>query len=187
MKGQQTQNVIVRPAVPDDAKRLVEIYAPYVENTAITFEYEVPSICEFEHRISNTLEKYPYLVAEVDGHVAGYAYAGSFHARPAYDWAVETSIYVDRNVRHHGIGGILHQALEEDLKTRGFLNMNACIAYTEQPDEYLDDNSVRFHEHLGYRLVGQFHDCGYKLGRWYDMVWMEKIIGAHGSRPKRPF
>lgn len=196
MTGQQTENaindkrsssVIVRPAVPDDAERLVEIYAPYVEDTAITFEYEVPSVQEFERRIESTLERYPYLVAELSGQIVGYAYVGPFHDRPAYDWSVETSIYVDRNIRHMGIGGILHKALEEELKEMGFLNMNACIAYIEQADEHLDDNSVRFHEHLGYRMVGQFRKCGYKFGRWYDMVWMEKIIGEHGTDPERPF
>lgn len=183
----RSSSVIVRPAVPDDAKRLVEIYAPYVEDTAITFEYEVPSIQAFAHRISNTLERYPYLVAEQSGQIVGYAYVGPFHDRPAYDWSVETSIYVDRNIRHMGVGGILHKALEDELKGRGFLNMNACIAYIERADEHLDDNSVCFHEHLGYRMVGQFHKCGYKFGRWYDMVWMEKIIGEHGADPERPF
>lgn len=179
--------IVVRLAVPEDAESLVEIYAPYVENTAITFEYEVPSVQEFARRIDSTLERYPYLVAELSGQIVGYSYVGSFHDRPAYDWSVETSIYVDRNIRHMGVGGILHKALEDELKGRGFLNMNACIAYIERADEHLDDNSVRFHEHLGYRMIGQFHKCGYKFGRWYDMVWMEKIIGEHVADPERPF
>ena len=116
-----------------------------------------------------------------------YAYAGQFHAREAYAWAVETSIYVDESCKHMGIGGKLHAALEEALKEQGFLNMNACIAYAPNEDEYLTNNSVEFHAHLGYRMVGQFYQCGYKFGRWYDMVWMEKLFGEHGANPKRPF
>ena len=169
----------IRPAKPEDAEKLLAIYAPYVEQTAITFEYEVPTVEEFRERIHNTLKKYPYLVAEQGGEPVGYAYVGPFHDRPAYDWAVETSIYVDQNKKRMGIGKKLHEALEEELRNRGFLNMNACIAYPAQEDEYLTRNSVEFHAHLGYRMVGQFHQCGYKFHRWYDMVWMEKFIGEH--------
>ena len=78
-----------------------------------------------------------------------------------------------------GIGRILHDELERELKDRGILNMYACIAYPKEDDEYLDKNSAIFHAHLGYRLVGEFYDCGYKFGRWYNMVWMEKLIGEH--------
>ena len=174
----------IRPAKPEDAEKLLAIYAPYVEQTAITFEYEVPTVEEFRERIHNTLKKYPYLVAEQGGEPVGYAYVGPFHDRPAYDWAVETSIYVDQNKKRMGIGKKLHEALEEELRNRGFLNMNACIAYPAQEDEYLTRNSVEFHAHLGYRMVGRFHQCGYKFNRWYDMVWMEKHIGAHqASQP----
>lgn len=127
----------IRPAKPEDAEKLLAIYAPYVEQTAITFEYEVPTVEEFRERIHNTLKKYPYLVAEQGGEPVGYAYVGPFHDRPAYDWAVETSIYVDQNKKRMGIGKKLHEALEEDLRNRGFLNMNACIAYPAQEDEYL--------------------------------------------------
>lgn len=149
----------IRPAKPEDAEKLLAIYAPYVEQTAITFEYEVPTVEEFRERIHNTLKKYPYLVAEQGGEPVGYAYVGPFHDRPAYDWAVETSIYVDQNKKRMGIGKKLHEALEEELRNRGFLNMNACIAYPAQEDEYLTRNSVEFHAHLGYRMVGRFHQC----------------------------
>ena len=96
--------MIIRTASEADAPVLLEIYAPYVERTAITFEYEVPSVDEFASRIRNTLQKYPYLVAEKGGRILGYAYAGPFHDRPAYDWSVETSIYVDTFLKHMGIG-----------------------------------------------------------------------------------
>ncbi|HJB06260.1 MAG TPA: GNAT family N-acetyltransferase [Candidatus Enterocloster faecavium] len=180
------QNIRIRAAVPEDAKTLLEIYRPYVEHTAITFEYEVPSEEEFEKRIRKVLSRYPYLVAEEDGQAAGYAYASPFKEREAYDWAVENSIYVDQNRKRRGIGGKLHEALEAALKEQGILNMNACIAWPREEDPYLTKNSVDFHGHLGYRLVGQFYQCGYKFGRWYDMVWMEKQIGEHLPIQPRP-
>ena len=178
--------ITIRTATLSDAQALLNIYSPYVEHTAITFEYDVPSVEEFASRIKNTLQKYPYLVAEKNGRLLGYAYASPFHERPAYDWAVETSIYVDQNIKHQGIGHRLHDALEDALRSQGILNMNACIAYPPEEDEYLDKNSVEFHTHMGYRLVGEFYKCGYKFHRWYNMVWMEKLIGNHLSDQKPP-
>lgn len=122
----------IRPAKPEDAEKLLAIYAPYVEQTAITFEYEVPTVEEFRERIHNTLKKYPYLVAEQGEEPVGYAYVGPFHDRPAYDWAVETSIYVDQNKKRMGIGKKLHEALEEELRNRGFLNMMPALPIQAQ-------------------------------------------------------
>lgn len=117
----------------------------------------------------------------------GYAYVGPFHDRPAYDWAVETSIYVDERKIHKGVGGKLHDALEQVLKTQGILNMNACIAWPDgEEDETLTKNSGEFHAHLGYRMVGEFQKCGYKFHRWYNMIWMEKIIGEHADEQPSP-
>ena len=178
--------IIIRTASAADAPALLKIYRPYVENTAITFEYDVPSTEEFTSRIQHTLRKYPYLVAEEKGTLLGYAYAGPFHERPAYDWAVETSIYVDQSLKHRGIGRMLHDALETALRKQGILNMNACIAYPPKEDEHLDKNSVEFHTHMGYRLVGEFHKCGYKFNHWYNMVWMEKLIGEHLTVQESP-
>ena len=170
----------IRIVRPEDAKELLNIYAPYVRETAITFEYEVPSVQEFTRRIEHTLARYPYLAAvDSSGAIAGYAYASVFHERPAYDWAVETTIYVSKDHRHLGLGRFLYDALETALKTQGILNANACIGYPETEDEYLTKNSARFHEHLGYHLVGMFHNCGYKFDRWYPMIWMEKELGPH--------
>ena len=172
-------SIHIRVASAADAAALLAIYAPYVEHTAITFEYTVPTLPEFESRIRRTLERYPWLVAEADGKIVGYAYAGPFKARAAYDWAVETTIYLKQGQTGRGTGRLLYQALERVLAAQGVLNLNACIAYPEPEDQYLTRNSAQFHRHLGYRLVGQFHRCGYKFGRWYDMVWMEKLIGPH--------
>lgn len=173
----------VRIAGGEDAETLLAIYAPYVENTAITFEYEVPSIEEFRERIEHTLSRYPYLVAERGGEIMGYVYASAFKTRAAYAWAVETSIYIRTDAKHLGLGKLLYTALEGALKLQNITNVNACIAHPTVPDEYLTLNSEQFHEHLGYRFVGRFTGCAYKFGRWYDMVWMEKHIGEHAAEP----
>lgn len=186
--------VAIRTATVDDASALAAIYAPYVRETAITFEYESPTAEEFAARMRGTLAFYPYLVAELDGEPVGYAYVSPFKDRPAYDWAVETSIYVAQGHAGAGIGRALHDALEACLRAQGILNMCACIAVPDGPDdETLTRNSEHFHAHLGYRLVGEFRRCGYKNGRWYNMVWMERMIGEHldaaqGGQPSvRPF
>lgn len=172
-------SIRVRVATVEDAKELLAIYAPYVEKTAITFEYEVPSVEEFGNRICTVLKKFPYLVAEENGTILGYAYVSPFKGRAAYDWAVETSIYVREDVKHNGIGKRLYAELEAILKKQGILNVNACIACPEVEDEHLSFDSIRFHEKSGYQMVGKFHECGYKFNTWYHMVWMEKMIGNH--------
>lgn len=175
----------IRNVVINDAERLLEIYAYYVTDTAISFEYTVPSLAEFQSRIKRITEKYPYLVVEKDGQIQGYAYAHPFVEREAYDWCCETTIYLDINARKCGLGRMLYEALEARLKEMGIINLYACIARTDKEDEYLNNNSPEFHEHLGYKTVGEFRKCGYKFGRWYDMIWMEKIIGEHkDDQPK---
>ncbi len=175
----------IRSASVRDVQSLLKIYAPYVENTAITFEYEVPSIEEFAGRVRQVQKRYPFLVAEAGGDILGYAYAWAFKERSAYDWAVETTVYVKNGKKRQGVGGRLYQALEYILKMQGILNLNACIADAPKEDEYLTKDSVIFHQKLGYRPVGTFQKCGYKFGRWYDMVWMEKHLGKHAENPPK--
>lgn len=184
-----TDGIKIRAASPEDAPALLRIYAPYVKNTAITYEYDVPSVDEFSKRIETTLKRFPYLVLERGGEIIGYAYAGPLHSRPAYDWSIETSLYLSEDVRGGGLGRLIHDALENVLREQGFLNMNACIAYPEKEDEYLTRNSAEFHAHLGYRMIGRFTKCSYKFRRWYGMVWMEKLIGEHleDQPPVTPF
>ncbi len=171
--------MIIRSARNEDAERLLEIYSYYVENTAISFEYEVPSLDEFRNRMIHIREKYPYLLLEEDGVIKGYSYAGVFKARTAYDHSCEVTIYLDRDSKGRGYGRALYGALEEALRKQGILNLYACIADPIEEDEYLTKNSEHFHRHLGYTKVGEFHKCGYKFHRWYNMIWMEKIIGDH--------
>ncbi len=173
----------IRAATVEDAAELLEIYRPYVEHTAITFEYDVPSVEEFASRIVNTLQKYPYLVAEYEGRLIGYAYAGAFKERAAYDWSIETSVYVREDMKRMGVGRALYAVLEECLRKQHILNVNACIGYPEEEDEHLNADSVHFHKKMGYSMVGEFHRCGYKFGTWYNMVWMEKLIGEHSPEP----
>lgn len=160
----------------EDAKELLDIYRYYVENTSITFEYDVPSIEEFENRIKSTLLKYPYIVAEEDSKIYGYAYAGAFKGRRAYDWAVETSIYVKNGDSRHGVGTLLYNELEKYLKLQNIINVNACITYPNEKSE-------EFHKRFGYKTIGHFTKCGYKFGKWHDMIWMEKFIGEHVDNP----
>lgn len=172
----------------NDAKELLEIYAPYVKETAITFEYEVPSLEEFTDRITNISSKFPYIKAvDEEGAILGYAYASTFKGRAAYDWSVEMTVYVARDRRQKGVGTALYDVLEESLKNMGILNANACIAYLGQgrTDENLTDDSFYFHDKRGYKLVGTFHDSGFKFNKWYDMIWMEKMLGDHTSAPEQ--
>ena len=178
------KNVTIRMATNADAKEILEIYTPYVKDTAISFEYDVPSVDEFAERINNTLKRYPYIVAIDNNQIIGYAYASSFKARVAYDWAVETTIYLRQDCKGKGVGKKLYLTLEEILKRQNILNLNACIAYTSTENAYLTNTSSYFHEHLGYKKVGHFTKCGFKLGNWYDMIWMEKMMGEHSSNPK---
>lgn len=169
----------IRKASAADAQALLDIYAPYVSQTTITFEYDVPSVEEFSRRISHISQRYPYIVAEEDGRITGYAYASQFHERAAYQWSVETSIYLDMSQRHHGLGRMLYTELERLLRAQGILNMNACITTLDHPDPHLPQDSVPFHEAMGFSRCAHFHKSGYKFGRWHDIVWMEKMIGEH--------
>ncbi len=169
----------IRSAEPEDACRLLEIYAWYVKNTAISFEYEVPTTEQFRNRIEGTLKKFPYLVLEEDGVIRGYTYAGSFRPRTAYDHSCEVSIYLRPDTKGQGYGRKLYEALEKKLRSQGILNLYAFIGSPAVEDEYLTRNSELFHAHLGFVKVGEYHQCGYKFGRWYNMVCMEKIIGEH--------
>lgn len=180
----QQSSLTIRMAKAEDARELLDIYTPYVTDTAITFEYDIPTVEEFTERIRTTLQKYPYILAISEDTILGYAYASPFKARAAYDWAVETTIYLKQGCQGKGVGKQLYSALENILKKQNILNLNACIAYTSTQDSFLTDTSTRFHEHLGYRKVGHFTQCGYKFGTWYDMIWMEKLLGEHPDKPQ---
>lgn len=171
------EKLSIRNVSLDDAEELLKIYAPYVINTAISFEYDVPSVQEFKERIQSITQKYPYLVLCENDEIIGYVYASTFHARKAYDTSVETSIYIKENCRGKGYGRMLYNALEAELLKRGIAVMFACIASTSRkPDLHLTDASIKFHEKLGFVNAGNFQNCAKKFGCWYNMVYMQKNL-----------
>ena len=174
-------DISIRFAKPEDAKELLKIYAYYVTDTAISFETEVPSEEEFKLRIEEVLKSYPFIVACKDDEILGYAYLHSFVGRKAYELSAETTIYLNPDKKKMGIGKKLYSVLEDIAKAQNITNLYSCIGYVDKEDEYLNNNSAQFHEHIGFRMVGKFENCGHKFGRWYHMVWMEKIIGEHGE------
>ena len=182
-------DVIVRPATKADAADILEIYGWYIKNTAITFEYEIPTVEAFAARIEGVLERYPYLVAVDAERILGYAYAAPYIRRSACDWSCEVSIYLAPHATKQGLGRQLYQFLERCLYDMGIVNMYASIACTDGEDPYVDSNSADFHAHMGFRKIGTFLNCGYKFGRWYHLMWVEKTLRIHGEnmKPINPF
>ena len=178
-------DICIRTATEADVPAMLNIYAPYVRETAISFEYDVPSPEEFSGRLRRTLTRYPWLAAEENGTILGYAYASAFHPRKAYEWCAEASIYVAQQARGRRIGSRLYERLETLLTRQHILVLYACIARPPQEDEHLTLASIRFHTRIGYRIVGEFPRCGFKFDRWYDMVWMEKRL-AEPTEPPLP-
>lgn len=173
----KNEDLIFRFATENDAKEILEIYRPYVENTTITFEYEVPSVKEFKERIMKILEEYPYIVCEYDKKIIGYAYAHRVWSRAAYQWDAELSIYTNENYSGNGIGKKLYKMLMEILKLQNVVNVYGCVTY---PNE----NSDKLHEYLGFNKVGIFKNAGYKFGKWIGVTWFEKAILEHCENPK---
>lgn len=169
-----------------DAATLREIYLPYVRTTTVTFELEDPTLEDFTERVRKTLERYPYIVAVEEGEIVGYAYASAFRPRAAYLHSIETSIYMRMDYRGKGVGRRLYETLAKLLVLQNVFNMEACIAHCDPADEYVPATSRLFHERLGFKLVGKFNKCAHKFGRWYDMIWMERILGDHIADPQ-PF
>ncbi len=172
------KHLVIRPATLADAAALLSIYAPHVTHTAVSFEESLPSVEEFASRMHKTIaDGFPYLVAESDGEIVGYSYASHLNSRSAWRFTVETSIYIAENQHRKGIGRLLMNALEEALRAQQRTCCIAIIAYPRtDTDPHLTKASVTFHESLGYQIKGHFTRCGYKFGRWYDVVYMEHQI-----------
>ena len=166
--------MLIRPVTSADAKDILEVYAPYIKNTVITFETEVPSIEDFTARIENIKSKYPYLVCEIDGKVIGYAYAAKYRERAAYKYSVDVSIYVDLNYQHKGIGKALYFNLFETLKTYDFYTAYAGITLPNK-------KSICLHKSFGFHEIGTYHNVGYKNGKWLDVIWLEKSLKQYDT------
>ena len=173
MEGQFT----IREAVPGDAPALLDIYAPYIRDTVITFEYDVPTAEEFAARIEETAAAHPYLVCERDGQIIGYAYAHRIRERAAYDWAAELSIYLAPEAHGHGVGTALYRCLIDLLEQQRLRILYGCVTL---PNE----KSQKLHEKLGFSLVGVWHGSGWKFDGWHDVGWFEKRLGGDG--PAQP-
>lgn len=178
--------ITIRMATAADAATCREIYLPYISETAITFELEDPTLEDFTSRVTGILEAYPYLVAEQDGEVIGYAYASAFRPRAAYRHAAEASIYLRKDCKGNGTGRRLYEALAQLLLLQNVYNLEACIAHCEPADDRVPATSRLFHEKLGFVRVATFEKCARKFKTWYDMIWMERILAPHPEDPE-PF
>jgi phosphinothricin acetyltransferase len=162
-----------------DAEAILDIYKPYITSTATTFETSVPAVEAFEERIKTNTEKYPWLVAEDEGKIIGYAYASKHRDREAYQWCVECSVYVLEQYHHSGIAKELYTKLFELLQRSGYVNVYAGVTLP-------NPKSVAFHTKMGFEPIGVYRDIGYKLGQWHDVAWMVKTINPHREDPPVP-
>lgn len=167
----------VREASLQDVPAILEIYRPYIIETPITYETEVPSLGDFQKRFLEITQKYPWIVCEKDHRVIGYAYVNSFKGRQAYDWTVESTVYVDQDYRGQGVGFALYQRLIEICKELGFVSMIGGISLPNPP-------SVALHERMGFLQVAHLKNLGYKLGQWWDVGYWQLELAQ--PAPKNP-
>ncbi len=168
--------VTIKNVKVSDAEELLKIYAPYVLNTSVSFETKVPTKREFKRRIRETKKSFPYLKAEKDGKIVGYAYANPFKKRDAYRFCAEVSIYVIKEYTRQGIGKMLYEELEKRLKEKGIVILYAVITADEDKDGNLKSDSIDFHSAMGYVKCGEFRNCGFKFGTWHSMVYYQKKL-----------
>ena len=176
--GSEGDTMRIRMATEADSARLLAIYAQYMD-TAVTFEYALPSEQEFAARIAGVRAQYPYLICEDAGRTLGYAYAHAAWQRAAYQWCVELSIYVDMRERGKGVGTKLYGVLQALLRAQGVKSAYACVAVPNAASEAL-------HARCGFTRAGVYRKAGYKNGAWHDVVWFEKILAEHGENPAPP-
>jgi phosphinothricin acetyltransferase len=168
---------IIRLVRETDTVEILKIYEPYIKDTAITFECEVPSVEEFRNRIQDISIDYPYLVCLIDGNIVGYAYADRQMERAAYQWNAELSVYIDKSYLRFGIGKALYTCLIEILKLQNVQNVYGGVTAP-------NPNSEKLHEYFGFQKLGTYHNTGYKCEAWHDVMWFEKSIGEHELEPK---
>lgn len=169
----------LRVATPDDAAAILDIYAPHVRGSAVTFETEVPSVETMRERVREGLERYPWLVAERDGTVVGYASAGPLRKKQGYDWVTELSVYLAEQAQGEGLGRRLYQVLLAILDAQGFVAAYGAVTLPNPA-------SVRLHESLGFERVGQFPGAGYVQSAWHDVRWYALELGERPAEPERP-
>ncbi len=173
------ENRRIRLATEADAEAMLAIYSPVVLETAISFELEPPSVEEFRSRISSTLARTPWLVCEIDGKVAGYAYAGPLRTRAAYQWSVEVTVYVHSDFRRHGVGSAVYTSLFDCLRLLGYWNAYGGITLPNA-------GSVGLHERMGFFHIGAYRNVGYKFGNWHDVGWWQLELAPLPDEPALP-
>ncbi len=171
--------VHIRLARDTDAEGIAGMYRPIVESTTISFETSAPDGAEMTRRVRDTLGAYPWLVCEVEGHLAGYAYATRHRLRGAYQWSVDTSVYVGEQYRRRRVGRGLYESLFTILAAQGFFNAYAGIALPNPA-------SVALHESMGFEPLGVYRGVGYKLGRWCDVGWWQRSLRDRQPSPQPP-
>ena len=169
-------NYKIRPVQLSDAEQILKVYAPFITDTCISFEYTVPTLEEFTQRIKGIADEYPYIVLEAEGEIVGYAYAHLYLERVAYSWDVEVTIYLAPQAQGRGLGVVLYDALEKLMALQNIMNLYSCIT---------GDNvhSIEMHRAIGYEFIGTFPKAGFKHDRWLDVVWMAKSIGEKEEAP----
>jgi L-amino acid N-acyltransferase YncA len=171
--------VKIRAANEADAGRILHIYRPYVEQTAISFESEPPSQTEMAARIQKCLQKFPWIVCEINGEIAGYVYASTHREREAYQWTCECSVYIDEKFKGKGIGKTLYELLFDVLTLQGLVNVYAGITLP-------NDTSVRLHEKCGFEFFAGYDNIGYKLGKWHKVGWWRRQLHDYNMTPAPP-
>jgi len=169
----------IRVAIKDDAAGMLEIYAPFILNSGITQETEMPSVEDFQQRIISNLEERPWLVCEINNEIAGYAYAGKHRDRKGYQWCTEPSVYISEKYYGLGIANALYTALFDILKIQGYVNAYAVITLP-------NDRSIAFHKKFGFEYLTTYKKIGYKLGEWHDVGWMQYEVNTHKEDPQDP-
>jgi L-amino acid N-acyltransferase YncA len=169
----------IRFARLTDAAGILAIYGPYCETTCVSFEIVAPSVEKIQERISRITIDYPWLVAEVEGQIAGYVYASRRHERAAYRWSVDVAVYVAATQQRRGVGRILYETLFSILREQGYYKAFAGITLPNPA-------SVGLHESLGFRSAGVFRGVGYKLGNWLDVGWWQLDLQPERDSPVNP-
>ena len=170
-------NPIIRLAVRNDVPGILEIYAPFILHTAVTFEETVPDEDSFWDRIQLIMTELPFLICEIDGQVAGYAYASGYRSRASYRWTKEVSVYVHPDFHRKKVAEALYTSLNEIVRYQGIADLLAIITMPNEP-------SVAFHEYLGYQKCAEFSKVGYKLNQWQNVGWFELFLQAENDAPK---
>lgn len=174
-----TDRKIIRLATKSDSAALLNIYAAYIRDTAISFETEIPSVFAFGERIETIQQQFPWLVCEIDGRVVGYAYASKHKERTAYQWSADLSVYVDPRAHRKHIATSLYTALLECLRLQGYYSAFAAITVPNASSEAL-------HCTLGFQPIGVFERVGYKLGKWRDVQYFKRVLADYPTEPRPP-